>query len=89
MLEKIKNHFSKTYNLVFWMLFGPAMFWTLFGVEELYTKYFNELTSFDHLQFFLRIFFPLSLATLVTALERRQRKKREALLKGIQKYLGD
>lgn len=89
MLTKIKQHFNKGYNLVFWVLFGPAMFWTLSGVHELYTKYFDELTSQDHMQFFLRFFFPLSLATLVTVLERRQRLRRQALVKGIEKYLKD
>jgi len=88
-LNKVKGHFSKSYNLVFWILFGPAIIWTLLGVHELYTKYFDILTSFDHLQFFLRFFFPISLATLVTMLERRQRLKRERLVKKIQKYLGD
>jgi len=87
MLEAIKRHFSKKYNLVFWMFFGPAMFWTLLGIHELYTKYFDQLTKEDHLQFFLRFFFPISLGLLVTALERRQRKRREQLIKGIQKYL--
>ena len=87
MLEAIKRHFSKQYNLVFWMFFGPAMFWTLLGIHELYTKYFDQLTKEDHLQFFLRFFFPISLGLLVTALERRQRKRREQLIKGIQKYL--
>lgn len=87
MIQKIKEHFNKSYNLVFWVLFGPAMLWTLFGVHELYTKYFDELTRYDHMQFFLRFFFPLSVATLVTALDRRARKRREALAKGIQKYL--
>lgn len=87
MLNKVKEHFSKSYNLVFWILFGPAMFWTLFGVHELYTKYFDELTTQDHLQFFLRFFFPISLGLLVTALERRQRLRREQLKEKIQKYL--
>lgn len=89
MLEKIKAHLSKSYNLVFWLLFGPAMFWTLLGIHELYTKYFDLLTKEDHLQFFLRFFFPISLGLLVTALEKRQRKKREELVQGIQKYLED
>lgn len=89
MLDKLKSHFNKSYNLVFWILFAPAMFWTLFGVEELYTKYFNELTPQDHMQFFLRFFFPLSVATLVTVLERRQRLRRQALVKSIEKYLKD
>lgn len=87
MIRRIKKHFSKSYNVLFWGLFGPAMFWTLLGVYDLYTVYFNELTTQDHLQFFLRFFFPLSLATLVTALERRQRLRRKALTKKIKNYL--
>jgi len=87
MLSKIKNHFTKSYNMVFWILFTPAMCWTLLGVFDLYTKYFDELTALDHMQFFLRFFFPLSVATLVTALERRQRLRRQALVKDIEKYL--
>ena len=87
MLDKIKEHFYKSYNLVFWVLFGPAILWTLLGIHELYTKYFDLLTKEDHLQFFLRFFFPISLALLVTSLERRQRKRREQLVKGIKKYL--
>lgn len=87
MLDRIKEHFNKSYNLVFWILFAPTMLWSLLGIHELYTKYFDLLTKQDHLQFFLRFFFPLSLALFVTALERRQRRKREQLLKGLQKYL--
>lgn len=87
MLDRIKEHFNKSYNLVFWILFGPTMLWTLLGIHELYTKYFDLLTKQDHLQFFLRFFFPISLALFVTALERRRRRKREQLLKEIQKYL--
>lgn len=87
MLEKIKSHFSKSYNLVFWILFAPAMLWVLYGITELYTTYFELLTKEDHMQFFLRFFFPISVGLLVTSLERRQRKRREALAKGIQKYL--
>lgn len=87
MLEKIKAHFSKTYNLVFWAFFAPAMFWTLLGMQELYTKYFDELTRQDHLQFFLRIFFPISVATYITVLERRQRLQREDLIRRGNDYL--
>lgn len=87
MLEKIKTHFSKTYNLVFWAFFAPAMFWTLLGMQELYTKYFDELTRQDHLQFFLRIFFPISVATYITVLERRQRLQREDLIRRGNDYL--
>ena len=87
MLNVIKRHFSKSYNLVFWLLFSPAMIWTLTAVYELYTKYYNELSSQDHMQFFLRFFFPISLATLVTVLERRQRLRRGSLVGKIKNYL--
>lgn len=87
MLDKIKTHFNKSYNLVFWVLFAPAVFITLYGIYELYTVYLDKLTKQDHLQFFLRIFFPLSLATLVTALERRAKRQRETLQKNIVGYL--
>ena len=87
MLHKLKNHFNKGYNVVFWCLFSPAMIWTLLGVHELYTKYIDLLTNQDHLQFFLRFFFPISLALLVTCLDRRQRQRREALVRKIHKYL--
>jgi hypothetical protein len=86
-IQQLKEHFSKSYNLVFWLFFGPAIIWTLLGVYDLYTIYFNELTQQDHLQFFLRFFFPISVGLLVTALETRQRLRRQALVKGIEKYL--
>jgi len=63
------------------------MVMTLSGVYELYTKYFDLLTRQDHMQFFIRFFFPVSLATYITVLERRQRKQKEALIKGIKTYL--
>jgi hypothetical protein len=87
MIDKIKSHFSKRYNLVFWILFAPAMLITFSGIYELYTEHFNELTKTHHMQFFLRFFFPLSVACLVTALERRSRLRREKLTKDIKKYL--
>lgn len=87
MIDKIKAHFNKSYNLVFWVLFAPAMIWTLYGMLELYTTYFDLLTTQDHMQFFLRFFFPLSVALYVTSLERRARKRREMLKEGIKKYL--
>lgn len=87
MIDKIKAHFNKSYNLVFWVLFAPAMIWTLYGMLELYTTYFDLLTKQDHMQFFLRFFFPLSVALYVTSLERRARKRREMLKEGIKKYL--
>ena len=87
MLDKIKMHFNKSYNLVFWVLFAPTMFWCLYGIHELYTVYFDQLTKQDHMQFFLRFFFPLSLALYVTALERRARKRRELLKEKLKNYL--
>jgi len=87
MLSKIKTHFNKSYNLVFWVLFAPAMIWILLGIHELYTTFFDLLTKQDHLQFFLRFFFPISVALLVTSLERRQRRRREQLKQKIQEYL--
>jgi hypothetical protein len=85
--RKIKNHFNKTYNLVFWILFSPAMATTLFGVYQLYTEYFNQLTREDHMQFFLRFFFPVAIATLVTVLERRQQLQKEDLIRRGNDYL--
>ena len=87
MLNVIKRHFSKSYNLVFWLLFSPAMIWTLIAIYELYTKYYNELSPQDHMQFFLRFLFPISLATLVSVLERRQRLRRDCLKDKIKNYL--
>jgi membrane protein implicated in regulation of membrane protease activity len=87
MLGKIKSHFSNRNNLAFWLLFGPAIFMTLLGVHELYTKYFDLLTFEDHIQFLIRFFFPVSLATLVTVLERRQRKQKEDLIRRGHDYL--
>lgn len=87
MIQAIKAHLSKTYNLMFWCFFGPAIFWTLLGVQQLYTKYFDELTTQDHLQFFLRVFFPISVATYVTILERRQRLQRADLVRRGNDYL--
>jgi uncharacterized membrane protein YkvI len=87
MIDKIKSHFNKNYNLVFWILFGPAILCTLLGIHELYTKYYGLLTKENHLQFFLRFFFPISVGLLVASLEKRQRKRREILAKKIQEYL--
>lgn len=87
MLTKIKQHFNKTYNLVFWTLFAPAMIIVFSGIYDLYANHFDELTKEHHMGFFLRFFFPLSIATLVTVLERRQRLRRQALAKRIEEYL--
>jgi hypothetical protein len=86
MLSKIINWWNdlELYNKVFFILFSPAMLFTLWGMSDLYINYFDELTKEDHMQFFLRIFFPISLATLITVLERRKRNK---LIKDIKDYL--
>ena len=86
MLYKIKNWWDnlKYYDKVFFILFIPAMLFTLYGMSDLYINYFDELTKEDHMQFFLRIFFPISLATYITVLEHRKRKK---LIKDIKNYL--
>ena len=87
MLDKLKEHFSKGYNIFFWCLFAPAMAMTLCGVYELYTVHFNELTAQDHMQFFLRFLFPVSIATYITVLERRQRLLRKDLIRRGNDYL--
>lgn len=86
MLSKIKNWWTdlKYYDKVFFITFIPAMLFTLWGMSDLYINYFDELTKEDHMQFFLRIFFPISLATLITVLERNKRQK---LIKDIKDYL--
>jgi hypothetical protein len=87
MLNAIKGHFNKTYNIIFWILFAPAIITTLSGIYELYTKYYDELTKQDHMQFFLRLFFPISLEQYITLLERRQRLQRDDLIKRGKDYL--
>ena len=78
----------KPWDQMFWALFLPAALFTIWGIIELYTTYFHELTPQDHMQFFLRIFFPVSLATLVTVLERRARlRQNEELQEKIKDYL--
>ena len=62
------------------------MLLTLWGLSDLYINYFDLLSKEDHLQFFLRVFFPVSLATLVTVLEINNRKK---LIKDIKTYLNE
>jgi hypothetical protein len=86
MLFKIKNWWGnlKTYDKFFFISFVPATLFTLWGLSDLYINYFDLLSREDHLQFFLRIFFPISLATLVTVLENNNRKK---LIKDIKTYL--
>jgi hypothetical protein len=87
MLFKIKNWWAnlKTYDKFFFITFIPAILFTLWGLSDLYINYFDLLSREDHLQFFLRIFFPVSIATFVTVLEYNKRKK---LTKDIKDYLG-
>ena len=86
MLFKIKNWWAnlKTYDKFFFVSFTLGMLLTLWGLSDLYFNYFDLLSKEDHLQFFLRIFFPISVATLVTVLENNNRKK---LIKDIKNYL--
>jgi len=88
MAIKIKNWWVnlKTYDRFFFISFIPAILFTLWGLSDLYINYFDLLSREDHLQFFLRVFFPVSIATLVTVLERNNRKK---LIKDIKNYLND
>ena len=88
MLFKIKNWWAnlKTYDKFFFITFVPAILFTLWGLSDLYINYFDLLSREDHLQFFLRIFFPISVATLITVLENNNRKK---LIKDIKTYLND
>ena len=84
MLFKIKNWWAnlKTYDKFFFISFVPAILFTLWGLSDLYINYFDLLSKEDHLQFFLRVFFPVSLATFITVLEHNKRKK---LIKDINK----
>jgi len=86
MLFKIKNWWAnlKSYDKFFFISFVPAILFTLWGLSDLYINYFDLLSKEDHLQFFLRIFFPVSLATFITVLEHNKRKK---LIKDIKTYL--
>jgi hypothetical protein len=86
MAIKIKNWWDnlKTYDKFFFITFIPAILFTLWGLSDLYINYFDLLTKEDHLQFFLRIFFPISIATFITVLEHNKRKK---LIKDIKTYL--
>jgi hypothetical protein len=86
MLFKIKNWWAnlKTYDKFFFISFTSGMLLTLWGLSDLYFNYFDLLSREDHLQFFLRFAFPISLATLITVLERNKRKK---LIKDIKTYL--
>ena len=86
MVFKIKNWWAnlKTYDKFFFISFTLGMLLTLWGLSDLYFNYFDLLSREDHLQFFLRIFFPVSLATFITVLEHNKRKK---LIKDIKNYL--
>jgi hypothetical protein len=88
MLFKIKNWWAdlKTYDKFFFITFIPAILFTLWGLSDLYINYFDLLSREDHLQFFLRVFFPVSLATFITVLEHNKRKK---LIKNIKTYLDE
>jgi hypothetical protein len=86
MLIKINNWWVdlKPYDKFFFVSFLPAILFTLWGLSDVYINYFDLLSREDHLQFFLRVFFPVSIATLVTVLEDNKRKK---LIKDIKDYL--
>ena len=88
MASKIKNWWAnlKTYDKFFFITFIPAILFTLWGLSDLYINYFDLLSKEDHLQFFLRFAFPISLAALITVLEINNRKK---LIKDIKTYLKD
>jgi hypothetical protein len=88
MVIKIKNWWTnlKTYDKFFFITFIPAILFTLWGLSDLYINYFDLLSKEDHLQFFLRVFFPVSIATFITVLEYNKRKK---LIKDIKTYLND
>jgi hypothetical protein len=86
MLFKIKNWWMqlKLYDKFFFVTLIPAILFTLWGLSDLYINYFDLLSREDHLQFFLRVFFPISIATFITVLERNKRRK---LAKDIKDYL--
>lgn len=74
----------KLYDKFFFVTLIPAILFTLWGLSDLYINYFDLLSREDHLQFFLRVFFPISIATFITVLERNKRRK---LAKDIKDYL--
>jgi len=88
MVIKIKNWWAnlKSYDKFFFITFVPAILFTLWGLSDLYINYFDLLSKEDHLQFFLRIFFPISIATFITVLEHNKRQK---LIKDIKTYLDE
>jgi hypothetical protein len=88
MVIKIKNWWGnlKTYDKFFFISFTSGMLLTLWGLSDLYINYFDLLSKEDHLQFFLRVFFPVSIATFITVLEHNKRQK---LIKDIKTYLNE
>jgi hypothetical protein len=88
MVIKIKNWWVnlKSYDRFFFISFIPAILFTLWGLSDLYINYFDLLSKEDHLQFFLRVFFPVSIATFITVLEHNKRQK---LIKDIKTYLDE
>ena len=86
MLNKIIKQWNKLehYEKFFFIVFIPAILFTIYGISDLYLNHFDLLTKEHHMGFFLRFFFPISLALLVTTLERRKRNK---LIKDIKNYL--
>jgi fumarate reductase subunit C len=88
MLIIIKNWWKdlKSYNKFFFISFIPAILFTFWGLSDLYINYFDLLNPSDHLQFFLRFAFPISIATLITVLERNKRQK---LIEDIKDYLDE
>lgn len=85
-IKKLKDWWSglEHYEKFFFIVFIPAILFTIYGLSDLYLNHFDLLTKEHHMGFFLRFFFPISLALLVTALERRKRNK---LIKDIKNYL--
>jgi hypothetical protein len=85
-IKKLKDWWNglEYYEKFFFIVFIPAILFTIYGLSDLYLNHFNLLTKEHHLGFFLRIFFPISLALFITMLERRKRKQ---LIKDIKNYL--
>jgi len=85
-IKKLKDWWNKLeyYEKFFFIVFIPAILFTIYGISDLYLNHFDLLSKDHHMGFFLRFFFPISLALLVTSLERRRRNK---LVKNIKDYL--
>jgi len=86
LIKKLKDWWNKLeyYEKFFFIVFIPAILFTIYGISDLYINHFDLLSKDHHMGFFLRFFFPISLALLVTSLERRRRNK---LVKDIKDYL--